>query len=60
MSMGRDLIAKANGKGRGDMSAQVGIDHAKRLVRRTEQGLPVNQAELKAARALLRHVKEAS
>lgn len=60
MSLGRDLISKANGKGRGDMSAQVGIDHAKRLVRRAEQGLPVNKAELQAARALLRHIKGAA
>lgn len=60
MSLGRDLISKANGKGRGDMSAQVGIDHAKRLVRRADQGLPVNPVELKAARALLRHAKGAA
>lgn len=60
MSLGRDLISKANGKGRGDMSAQVGLDHARRLVRRAEQGLPVNPVELKAARALLRHAKGAA
>lgn len=60
MSLGRDLISKANGKGRGDMSAQVGIDHAKRLVRRAEQGLSVNKVELQAARALLRQVKGAA
>lgn len=53
MSLGRDLISKANGQGRGDMSAQVGLDHAKRLVRRAEHGLPVNPLELKAARQLL-------
>lgn len=53
MSLGRDLISKANGQGRGDMSAQVGLDHARRLVRRAEQGLPVNPVELKAARQLL-------
>ena len=55
MSLSRDLISKANGYGRGDMSAQVGIDHAKRLVRRSEQGLPVNPVELKVARQLLDH-----
>ena len=59
MSLGRDLISKANGKGRGDMSAQVGIDHAKRLVHRADvQRLPVNPAELKVARHLLRRLRE--
>ena len=54
MSLGRDLISKANGAGRGDMSAQVGIDHAKRLVHRADvQRLPVNPAELKVARRLI-------
>ena len=54
MSLGRDLISKANGCGRGDMSAAFGIDHARRLVHRADvQRLPVNQAELKVARQLL-------
>jgi hypothetical protein len=54
MSLRRDLIHKANGQGRGDMSAQFGIDAARRLVHRADvQRLPVNQAELKVARQLL-------
>ena len=59
MSLGRDLIAKANGQGRGDMSATFGLDHARRLVHRADvQRLPVNQAELKVARQLLRLARE--
>ena len=54
MSLGRDLIAKANGQGRGDMSATFGLDHARRLVHRADvQRLPVNPAELKVARRLI-------
>ena len=54
MSLGRDLISKANGTGRGDMSATFGLDHARRLVHRADvQRLPVNLAELKAARRLI-------
>ena len=61
MSLGRDLIAKANGAGRGDMSATFGLDHARRLVHRADvQRLPVNQAELKVARQLLRRAREAA
>ena len=61
MSLGRDLIAKANGRGRGDMSATFGLDHARRLVHRADvQRLPVNPAELKVARQLLRRAKEAA
>ena len=61
MSLGRDLIAKANGAGRGDMSATFGLDHARRLVHRADvQRLPVNPAELKVARQLLRRAKEAA
>ena len=61
MSLGRDLIAKANGAGRGDMSAAFGLDHARRLVHRADvQRLPVNQAELKVARQLLRRLREAA
>ena len=59
MSLGRDLISKANGAGRGDMSATFGLDHARRLVRRADvQRLPVNPAELKVARQLLRRLRE--
>ena len=59
MSLGRDLIAKADGRGRGDMSATFGLDHARRLVHRADvQRLPVNQAELKVARQLLRLARE--
>ena len=59
MSLGRDLIAKANGAGRGDMSATFGLDHARRLVHRADvQRLPVNPAELKVARQLLRLARE--
>ena len=59
MSLGRDLIAKANGQGRGDMSATFGLDHARRLVHRADvQRLPVNPAELKVARQLLRRLRE--
>lgn len=59
MSLGRDLIAKANGAGRGDMSATFGLDHARRLVHRADvQRLPVNPAELKVARQLLRRFRE--
>lgn len=54
----RDLISKRNGAGRGDMSAQFGIDLAKRLIRRAEQGLPVNPAELKLARQIVNGVKK--
>ena len=61
MSLGRDLIAKANGQGRGDMSATFGLDHARRLVHRADvQRLPVNPAELKVARQLLRRLREAA
>ena len=61
MSLGRDLIAKANGRGRGDMSAAFGLDHARRLVHRADvQRLPVNPAELKVARQLLRRLREAA
>ena len=61
MSLGRDLIAKADGRGRGDMSATFGLDHARRLVHRADvQRLPVNQAELKVARHLLRRLREAA
>lgn len=61
MSLGRDLIAKANGAGRGDMSATFGLDHARRLVHRADvQRLPVNPAELKVARRLLRRLREAA
>ena len=61
MSLGRDLIAKANGQGRGDMSATFGLDHARRLVHRADvQRLPVNPAELKVARRLLRLVREST
>lgn len=49
----RDLISKANGQGRGDMSARFGINWARSLVRRADQGLPVNRDELKVARRLL-------
>lgn len=61
MSLGRDLIAKANSQGRGDMSATFGLDHARRLVHRADvQRLPVNPAELKVARQLLRRAREAA
>ena len=61
MSLGRDLIAKANGQGRGDMSATFGLDHARRLVHRADvQRLPVNPAELTVARQLLRRAREAA
>ena len=61
MSLGRDLIAKADGRGRGDMSATFGLDHARRLVHRADvQRLPVNPAELKVARQLLRRAREAA
>ena len=61
MSLGRDLISKANGAGRGDMSATFGLDHARRLVHRADvQCLPVNPAELKVARQLLRRLREAA
>jgi hypothetical protein len=54
MSLGRELISKANGHGRGDISATFGLDLARRLVHRADvQRLPVNQAELKVARQLL-------
>lgn len=54
MSLGRDLISKANGTGRGDMSAAFGLNLARRLVHRADvQRLPVNPAELKVARQLL-------
>ncbi len=58
MSLGRDLISKANGAGRGDISAQVGIDWAKSLVRRAEQGHRVNADELKVARRIVDHVRQ--
>lgn len=55
MSLGRELISKANGCGRGDMSAQFGIDAARRLVRRADVlRLPTNPVELKQARAIVR------
>jgi hypothetical protein len=55
MSLGRDLISKANGQGRGDMSAQFGLEAARLLVRRADVlRLPVNRAELKVARAIVR------
>lgn len=55
MSLGRDLIHKANGQGRGDMSAQFGIDAARRLVHRADVlRLPVGAVELKQARAIVR------
>ena len=61
MSLGRDLITKANGAGRGDMSAAFGLDHARRLLHRADvQRLPVNPAELKVARQLLRRLREAA
>ena len=54
MSRSRNLISKANGCGRGDMSAAFGYDHARRLVHRADGlRLPVNPAELKGARQLL-------
>lgn len=54
MSLSRDLISKANGCGRGDMSAAFGLDLARRVVHRADvQRLPVNPAELKVARRLL-------
>ena len=55
----RDLISKANGQGRGDMSAQFGINWARCLVRRADQGLPVNRGELKTARRLLAGLRKA-
>lgn len=58
MSLGRDLMSKSNGTGRGDMSAQVGIDWARRTVRRAEQGLPVNRDELRQARRIVEHVRQ--
>ncbi len=55
MSLGRDLMTAAGGRARGDMSAAFGVDHARRLVHRADVlCLPVNPAELKAARAILR------
>ena len=54
MSLGRDLIAKANGQGRGDMGATFGLDHARRLVHRADvQRLPVNRDELRLARRIV-------
>ncbi len=54
MSLGRDLIHCANGRGRGDMSAKFGLDLARRLVHRADMlRLPVNRDELKLARRLL-------
>lgn len=54
MSLIRDLMTASGGRARGDMSAAFGLDHARRLVRRADVlRLPVNQAELKAARQLL-------
>ena len=54
MSLARDLISKADGSGRGDMSERFGLNLARRLVHRADvQRLPVNPAELKAARQLL-------
>ena len=48
-------IYKASGLGRSEMSAQFGIDAARRLVRRADVlGLPINPVELKQARAILR------
>lgn len=55
MSLGRDLMTASGGRARGDMSAAFGVDHARRLVHRADAlRLPVNPAELKAARAILR------
>ncbi len=55
MSLGRDLMTAAGGRARGDMSAGFGVDHARRLVHRADVlRLPINPAELKAARAILR------
>ncbi len=54
MSLGSDLIAKADGRGRGDMSATFGLDHARRLVHRADvQRLPVNRDELRLARRIV-------
>lgn len=57
MSLGRDLISKTDGSGRGDLSAQVGIDWAKRLVRLADQGQRVNADELRLARRIVEHVR---
>ena len=55
MSMARDLMTSSGGRARGDMSAAFGIDLARRLVYRADVlRLPVNQADLKRARAILR------
>ena len=61
MSLARDLMTASGGRARGDMSAAFGLDHARRLVHRADVlRLPVNPAELKVARQLLRHVKGAA
>ncbi len=54
MSWGPDLIAKANGAGRGDMSAAFGLDLARRPAHRADvQRLPVNRNELRLARRIV-------
>lgn len=41
------------------ISAQFGLDWAKRTVRRSEQGMPVNRDDLKTARRILTELKGA-
>lgn len=53
MTLARHLMSTAAGRARGDHSAQVGIDWAKRLVRLAEQGQRVNPDELRLARRIV-------
>ena len=53
MTLARHLMTTATGRARGDHSAQVGIDWAKRLVRLAEQGQRVNPDELRLARRIV-------
>jgi hypothetical protein len=53
MSLARHLMTTASGRARGDSSAQVGIDWAKRLVRLAEQGQRINREELSLARRIV-------
>lgn len=41
------------------ISAQFGLDWAKRTVKRSEQGMPVNRDDLKTARRILAGLKGA-
>lgn len=41
------------------ISAQFGLDWAKRIAKRSEQGMPVNHDDLKTARRILAELKGA-